>query len=89
MEPNTASFKKCSYRVMGEAEGQASSFDFFWFFTVTPYADFNRAVSEAVDSRDGDDLIEIRWWIERKVYILGTVRIIHVRGTVIKYINSP
>ncbi len=85
MEPALSLNPDTEYEVLGTGEGMASSFRLFWIFPVTPEADINRAVTEALALLGGDDIIEVRWWKERKVYILGTVDIIHVRGKVIKY----
>jgi len=85
MEPALSLNPDADYEVLGTGEGMASSFRLFWIFPVTPDADINRAVTEAASVLGGDDIIEVRWWKERKVYILGTVDIIHVRGKVIKY----
>lgn len=85
MEPYLELDDYTEYEVAGTGEGMASSFRLFWIFPVTPEADINRAVREAAASHGGDSLIDVRWWKEKKVYILGTVDIIHVRGKVIKY----
>ena len=85
MEPALSINSDAEYEVLGTGEGMASSFRLFWMFPVTPEADINRAVTEASALLGGDDIIDVRWWKERKVYILGTVDIIHVRGKVIKY----
>jgi len=85
MEPAAALNPDAEYEIVGTGEGMASSFRLFWVFPVTPAADINRAVREASASYEGDALIDVRWWKEKKVYILGTVDIIHVRGKVIRY----
>ncbi len=85
MEPALSLNPDAEYEVLGTGEGMASSFRLFWVFPVTPAADINRAVTEASALLGGDDIIDVKWWKERKVYILGTVDIIHVRGKVIKY----
>ena len=85
IEPSASMLKDQPYKILGEAQGQASSFALFWFITVTPRADIDRAVSEAVSEKGGDELIDVRWWIERKIYIVGAVTIIHVKGKVIRY----
>ncbi len=85
MEASSVSLEQRSYEELGKSEGTASSFSLFWFFQVTPHADVNRALAEAAAKKGGDALIDVRWWRERKLYIVGTVDIIHVRGTVIRY----
>jgi hypothetical protein len=77
--------EKMDYEVLGEAEGQHSSFRLFWFFPVTPRADREKAMEEAVAVKGGDNLIFVRTWHERQHWILGTIDIIHVRGDVIRY----
>ena len=85
IEHSVSKLKNQPYKILGEAEGQTSNFSLLWLVTVTPRADIDRAISEAISNKGGDDLIDVRWWIERKVYIIGTVTIIHVKGKVIKY----
>jgi len=85
MEPCSSPLKNLNYEIMGQAQGQASNFSLFWLVTVTPHADIERAISEAVSKKNGDTLIDVRWWIEKKIYIIGTVTIIHVKGRVIRY----
>jgi len=85
IEPSSSFMQGSKYEVLGEGEGLASSFNLFWIFPVTPRADINRAVSEAVAKKNGDALIDVRWWHERNVYILGIVNIIHVSGKVVRY----
>ena len=85
MEPAVSLNPDAEYEIIGTGEGMASSFRLFWIFPVTPEADINRAVREAAASHEGEALIDVRWWKEQKVYILGTVDIIHVRGKVIRY----
>ncbi|HSV97736.1 MAG TPA: hypothetical protein VLM75_12510 [Spirochaetota bacterium] len=77
--------EKMDYEVLGEAEGQHSSFRLFWFFPVTPRADREKAMEEAVAVKGGDNLIFVRTWHERQHWVLGTVDIIHVRGSVVRY----
>lgn len=88
IEHSASELKDQPYEILGEAEGQASNFSLFWFVTVTPRADIDRAISNAISKKGGDDLIDIRWWIESKVYILGTVKIIYVKGKIIRYTNK-
>lgn len=85
IEPSVSQLKDKAYEILGEAEGQASSFSLLWFITVTPRADIDRAISEAISEKGGDELIDVRWWTERKVYIVGAVEIVHVKGKVIRY----
>jgi len=52
---------------------------------VTPLANFDRAISDAINQKNGDDLIDVSWYIERQYWIVGTINIIHIKGKVIKY----
>lgn len=82
---NARAMDSMDYEVLGEAEGMHSAFRLFWFFPVTPRADREKAIEEAVASKGGDNLIFVRTWRERQHWVLGTVDIIHVRGSVIRY----
>jgi hypothetical protein len=73
------------YRVLGEAEGTSSSFNLLWIIPVTPRIDYDRAVGDAINNLRGDNLINVRTWFERQVWIIGMVEILHVKGTVIQY----
>ena len=73
------------YKILGEAEGTSSSFNLLWLVPVTPRIDYDRAVSEAINSLHGDNLINVRTWHERQIWIIGMVEILHVKGTVVQY----
>lgn len=76
------------YEVLGDAEGMSSSFTLFWLFPVTPSAGNDEAVDDAIKSRGGDNLIEAVFIRESKVYIVGTVSNIYVKGKVIRYLQK-
>lgn len=76
---------KKTYRILGEAEGKSSSFNLLWLIPVTPRIDYDRAVGDAINNLHGDNLINVRTWLERQVWILGMIEILHVKGTVIQY----
>ncbi|MCP4133916.1 MAG: hypothetical protein GY754_23300 [bacterium] len=88
IEPNSSQFKLRPYKVLGVAEGEASSFLFFWVWQVTPRAEMDRAITNAVNKLEGDDLIDVRWWYDRQVFIVGTVKFVKVKGKVIKYVEE-
>ena len=73
------------YRVLGVSEGTSSCFNLLWFIPVTPRTNYEKAVNDAVAGLRGDNIIEVRTWIERQVWIVGLVEILHVRGTIIQY----
>lgn len=84
-EPHVRPLKSLQYEIVGEAESFTSNFNLLWFFNVTPLANFDRAISDAINQKNGDDLIDVSWWIERQYWIVGTINIIHIKGKVIKY----
>ena len=73
-----------SYEVLGDAEGYSSSFAFFWLFSFGQ-SSIDEAVTEAVRSKGGDNLIDISIYREREIYITGTVDAVRITGKVIKY----
>lgn len=85
LHPSVNPLKERPYKVLGEAESQASNYTFFWFWTVTPDVDFTRAYREMISEKGGDDIINVRMWRERKHWIVGVITIIHIKGTVIRY----
>ena len=50
--------------------------------------DINDAIEQAINSKGGDNLINIKWWLERRYWIVGTVDILYVEGTVIRYMDE-
>jgi hypothetical protein len=84
-EPHVRPLKSLQYEILGEAESFTSNYNLLWFFNVTPLANFDRAISNAINQKNGDDLIEVSWWIERQYWIVGTINVIHIKGKVIKY----
>jgi hypothetical protein len=87
VEPSAKYMESVRYEVIGEGEGSASSFTLFSIIRVTPPLDSIEAVDEAVKSRGGDNLIEAVFTKEKRVYIIGTVDIIHVKGKVVRYLR--
>ena len=73
------------YNVLNFTSGKSSSFKLFWFIPVTPEINYNEAVDEAVLSGNGDNLIDVRLYEKRQIWILGTVDILYVEGKAIKY----
>jgi len=85
MAPQAKVMENKKYRLLGESEGQSSSFNLLWFIPVTLRIDYDRAVNEAINRMNGDNLIEVRTWKEVQIWIVGMVEILHVKGKVIKY----
>jgi hypothetical protein len=85
LEPQAKLMEQRSFSVLGESEGQSSSFNLLWIIPVTPRILYDKAVNDAVGKMRGDNLIDVRIWVERQVWILGMVEILHVKGKVIRY----
>lgn len=85
VEPSAKVMRSAGYEVLGEAEGASSSFTLFGLFPVTPRLDPERAVDQAIRSLGGDNLIEAVYYRETRTYVVGVVRIVHVKGRVIRY----
>ncbi len=85
IEPSAKKIQSNEYEILGSGEGQSSSFNLFWLFPVTPRIDFEYAVNEAISEKGGDDLIDIRFWVEKTHWIVGTVKVLYIKGTVIRY----
>ncbi len=83
--PQAKVMENKNYRVLGESEGQSSSFNLLWVIPVTLRMDYDRAVNDAITRLNGDNLIEVRTWKEVQIWIVGMVEILHVKGKVIKY----
>lgn len=85
IEPEAKMMLPGNYRVLGETEGQSSSFNLLWVFPVTPRMSYESAINDAIARLGGDNLINVRTWIERQIWIGGMVEVLHVRGTAIMY----
>lgn len=85
LEQQAQQIEATHYRIVGDSEGKSSSFNLFWLIPVTPRVNYDRAVRDAISNKRGDSIIDIRTWIERQIWIVGMVEILHVRGTVIQY----
>jgi hypothetical protein len=70
---------------LGSAETRVSSFNLLWSVGVTGTPDFDRARRELVQSRNGDDIVQVSWYLEKEFWVLGTIDILHIQATVIKY----
>jgi len=75
------------YEVIGHSKGQSSSYKLLWFIEVTPKEDMERAVKQAIGEKAGDNMINVCYWEETQVWLfgLGTVKVLHVEGDVIRY----
>lgn len=85
IEPGVKVMRSSGYQVLGEAEGMSSSFTLLGIFPVTPRIDPERAADQAIRSLGGDNLIEAVYYSETKVYIVGVVNVVRVKGKVIRY----
>ncbi len=85
IQPNAKPMQKDIYQELGPASGMNSGFRLLWFIPVTPCPCADKAVNDAIYSKGGDNLIEVRYWHERQYWLVGTVDIIHVEGVVIRY----
>ena len=85
LSPQARIIENRQYRVLGVSEGTSSCFNLLWFIPVMPRTNYEKAVNNAVASMRGDNIIEVSTWIERQVWLVGLVEILHVRGTVIQY----
>ncbi len=88
LRPSYSPVQDKSYQVLGEATGESSSFHLLWFVPVTPPISFDSAARKAIGSKGGDNLIDVRWWSERRHWLVGTVDELHVSGKVIVYRNE-
>jgi hypothetical protein len=88
VQPSAMEMRSGQYEVLGGAEGASSSFRLFWIAPVTPDLSTDEAVTEAIRSKGGDNLIEMCMSHQRDVYIVGTVEGIRVTGKVIRYTGS-
>lgn len=73
------------YKILGSAEARVSTFNLLWSASVTAPPDFDRARRELIQAKSGDDVIQISWFLEKEYWLLGTVNILHLKGTVIKF----
>jgi hypothetical protein len=85
IEPIARSLEVKDYEDLGTAEGESSCFHLFWFLPVTPPLDYDKAVTDAISKKNGDNLINLRFWIERQINIMGTIHVLYVKGNVIRY----
>jgi len=88
IEPCAGPLENRPFKIIEEAEAEISSFRLFWLVTVTPRPDFDRALREMSGEKGGDDVINIRTWEETQHWIVGTVFITHIKGTVIRYVDE-
>ncbi|MDH5717892.1 MAG: hypothetical protein OEZ22_09665 [Spirochaetia bacterium] len=85
-EPNVRPLKENTvYEVLGKSEAVASNYNLFWLFTITPRPDINRAIDDAVQQKNGDELIDVSWINESEYWVVGTIEKLIVKGKVIKY----
>ena len=73
------------YKILGEAEARVSNFNVLWVANVTAAPDFERARRELIQSKSGDEIVQVSWFLEKEYWILGTINILHIKATVVKF----
>lgn len=85
IKPSFEPIKSYDYTKKEAIMTKTSSFNLFWIWTVTPPGDMNRAIKASLSENEADNLINLTWSIERQYWLVGTVQIIHIKGTPIQY----
>ncbi len=83
--PNALPLDSKNYKVMAPSKIKASSFHLLWFIPVTPGIDQDEAIKNAIIKAGGDNLIDVRIWEERQIWIVGRVNILHIEGMAVQY----
>lgn len=76
--------KAREYQVVGRAEGSAGHFTLFGFIPFGR-SDIDAAIQDAIASYQGDNLINVRYYVNSAFYLVGSSTSITVQGDVIKY----
>jgi len=76
------------YETVGTARGESSSFRFLWLLPFTPGHSLEEALDQAMHEKGADNIIRVRWEVERQIWILGLVTVIHVDGTAVRYLDD-
>lgn len=76
--------KPKKYQVVGRAEGNAGHFTLFGFIPFGR-SDIDAAVQDAIATYQGDNLINVRYYVNSAFYLVGSSTSITVQGDVIKY----
>jgi hypothetical protein len=85
IEPLARALEQSDFEDLGESDGESSSFILLWLIPVTRPLSYDAAVDDAISKKDGDNLINVRSWIERQYWVMGTVQVLRVKGSVIRY----
>ncbi|MCX7679169.1 MAG: hypothetical protein N2316_08105 [Spirochaetes bacterium] len=86
--PNVLPIEEKEYEMLGTVEGESSSFYLLWVIPVTLPHRLDEAMKFAIQEKGADNLINVRWYLERQVWIVGTVYTIHAEGDAIRYVDS-
>lgn len=86
--PHVFPMKEKQYEILGSAKGESSSFYFLWIFPVTPHHSLDEAIRLAIQQKGADNLIDVQWYTERQIWIVGTVYVVHVEGKALRYYDS-
>ncbi len=88
IEPHFLPMEGKKYEVVGKASGESSSFYFLWLIPFTPQHRLEDALRSAMQEKGADNLIDIRWYVERQEWILGMVYVIHAEGTAVRFTEN-
>lgn len=75
------------YKILGKSSGSQSYFTLMGILSFGE-PDLKEAINDARLRLNGDDLINVTYWVKSEFYLIGTMSIIEVEGTVIKYQNK-
>ena len=79
--------KSRTYEVVGKSEGSAGHFTLFGFIPFGR-ADIDEAINEAISPYQGDNLINVHYYVNSSFYFIGNYTSITVKGDVIKYTEN-
>jgi hypothetical protein len=82
--PSASPITNTNYEVLGKSTGSASHIALLGFIPLGK-ADIEAAIQEAIKKKDGDALINVRYW-QRSIWLCIATKItFEVEGDVIKY----
>lgn len=90
--PNATIVRSENYKVLGNSEGETSTFFFFGLFPVTNPLNIEYAISQAVQKiPEGDSMVNMIVWKEtHNIFPLGSISVLKVKGDVVSFkVETP
>lgn len=85
IEPSARPMEDREYIIMGSVSAETSQFTLLSVWPVTPPLDYERALTNSMSTHGADNIIDLRCYHERQIWVVGTIDTYYIKGKAITY----